>query len=204
MRWVLHTVDSRNVEEVEDGNTNKKVNGSRKSKISSPTRNTITKRSDSEGMRVFCSKSKDQVRLLITGPSVYICNECSVLAAEILIQHGIELNIQGVPRVINVEAMGIKPFFRKVRFEQRPDHCFYLCPLKDPFDTIYKDHVVRAARVAGFTVERADEIFGTQPIIEDIWEAINSALLFSVMLRAAIPMSCTKLAWHTPLESQWS
>jgi len=27
----------------------------------------------------------------------------------------------------------------------------------------------------GLNVERGDEIFGTQPIIEDIWESINSS-----------------------------
>src|SRR5437879_10601693 len=32
----------------------------------------------------FCGKSKDSVRKFISGPSVYICNECSALCNEIL------------------------------------------------------------------------------------------------------------------------
>src|ERR1044071_5765817 len=32
----------------------------------------------------FCGKSKDSVRKFISGPSVYICNECIALCNEIL------------------------------------------------------------------------------------------------------------------------
>ena len=32
----------------------------------------------------FCGKSKDAVRKFISGPSVYICNECIALCNEIL------------------------------------------------------------------------------------------------------------------------
>ncbi|HVX88713.1 MAG TPA: ClpX C4-type zinc finger protein, partial [Gemmatimonadales bacterium] len=32
----------------------------------------------------FCGKSKDSVRKFISGPSVYICNECITLCNEIL------------------------------------------------------------------------------------------------------------------------
>ena len=32
----------------------------------------------------FCGKSKDSVRKFISGPSVYICNECISLCNEIL------------------------------------------------------------------------------------------------------------------------
>jgi ATP-dependent Clp protease ATP-binding subunit ClpX len=32
----------------------------------------------------FCGKQQDQVRKLIAGPGVWICNECVVLCVEIL------------------------------------------------------------------------------------------------------------------------
>jgi ATP-dependent Clp protease ATP-binding subunit ClpX len=32
----------------------------------------------------FCGKRRDQVRKLIAGPGVWICNECVVLCVEIL------------------------------------------------------------------------------------------------------------------------
>ena len=41
----------------------------------------------------FCGKSQDQVRRLIVGPSVYICDECIELCQEI-IQEEFEDNIE--------------------------------------------------------------------------------------------------------------
>ena len=32
----------------------------------------------------FCGKAQNEVRILIAGPTVYICNECSSLCAEIV------------------------------------------------------------------------------------------------------------------------
>ena len=34
----------------------------------------------------FCGKSQDEVKKLIAGPSVYICNECVVLCKDILVE----------------------------------------------------------------------------------------------------------------------
>jgi ATP-dependent Clp protease ATP-binding subunit ClpX len=36
----------------------------------------------------FCGKSQDQVRRLIAGPTVLICDECTVLCLEILTDQG--------------------------------------------------------------------------------------------------------------------
>jgi hypothetical protein len=62
-----------------------------------------------------------------------------------------------------------------MRINKRENHCFYACPFCEPFTSIYSDHCRPAAENAGFTIERADEIFGTEPIIEDIWQGINAA-----------------------------
>ncbi len=32
----------------------------------------------------FCGKSEDQVKKLVAGPGVYICNECIVLCAQVI------------------------------------------------------------------------------------------------------------------------
>jgi len=80
-----------------------------------------------------------------------------------------------VSREIDVSELGIRPRFKTLRFQIRQDHCFYLCPFKEPFNTIFIDHVCKAAETAGFTIERADDVFGTEPIIDDIWQAINSS-----------------------------
>lgn len=47
----------------------------------------------------FCGKSKDTVKKFISGPSVYICNECVSLCNEILAEEEEREAIEAVPRV---------------------------------------------------------------------------------------------------------
>ena len=136
------------------------------------------KRTDSRYRCSFCGKFEDEVKKLVSGPDdVCICNECIDICDEILEDDGLRPKRPNSSPEFNLEELGIKPRFTKVKFTQRANHCFYLGPFSDPFNTIYRDHVVKAVKSQQFTVERADEVFGTQPIIEDIWEAINSASL---------------------------
>lgn len=130
----------------------------------------------------FCGKSQHEVKKLVAGPSVYICNECTDVCVEIIWEPGgttlprtSALVQKGGRMEIDLSELGVKPRFTKLKFARRDNHIFYLCPFSEPFDTIYADHIRSIVRSAGFTIERADEIFGTQPIIEDIWESINSA-----------------------------
>ncbi len=44
----------------------------------------------------FCGKSKDSVRKFISGPSVYICNECIALCNEILAEDAEEAKEYGM------------------------------------------------------------------------------------------------------------
>lgn len=133
----------------------------------------------------FCGKSQLHVRKLIAGPSALICDECTDVCVDIIIDADPK-DSASLPRTrelfgknhqadIDLAAIGVKPRFNKVKFSRRHSHIFYLCPFSEPFDTIYSDHIRPLARRAGFSIERADEIYGTQPIIEDIWECINSA-----------------------------
>ncbi len=131
----------------------------------------------------FCGKSQHEVLQLIAGPGVFICTECSEVCIDILCDEAPPVlarlrekyKIDAPKAEAELEALGIKPRFKKLRFERRVNHCFYLCPFSEPFNTIYSDHSRPAIEAAGFTVERADEIYGTEPIIEDIWEGINSS-----------------------------
>jgi ClpX C4-type zinc finger len=41
----------------------------------------------------FCGKSRDQVRCLIAGPTVFICDECTVLCLQIISEQG-SLNLR--------------------------------------------------------------------------------------------------------------
>lgn len=132
----------------------------------------------------FCDKSQYEVNKLVAGPEALICNECVNLCIDICTNGGDdyaslpqlqEYINQNTNKEQNIETLGIKPKFRKLKFEKRSNHCFLLCPFSEPFNTIYSDHLKPVIEEVGFTVERADDIYGTQPIIEDIWEQINSA-----------------------------
>jgi len=137
----------------------------------------------------FCGKNQKEVYRLIAGPDVYICSNCIDLCIEIIMDEArkesavITKYLPAVSKVskastnkdIDLSELGLAPRFNRLRFRQKQKHCFYLCPFTEPFNTIYSDHAKPAIERSGFAVERADEIFGTQPIIEDIWEGINSS-----------------------------
>lgn len=53
--------------------------------------------------------------------------------------------------------------------------CFVLMPFSGLFDQYYKNVLVPAIKDAGYDPVRADEIYGTRPIIEDIFNEIREA-----------------------------
>lgn len=53
--------------------------------------------------------------------------------------------------------------------------CFVLMPFSDLFDRYYKNILIPAIRDAGYDPIRADEIYGTRPIIDDIFRGIKEA-----------------------------
>lgn len=54
--------------------------------------------------------------------------------------------------------------------------CFVLIPFTSKFDSIYSNIIKKVVESEfNFNCKKADEIFGTKPIIEDIWEYIKNA-----------------------------
>src|SRR5277367_4606620 len=53
--------------------------------------------------------------------------------------------------------------------------CFVLMPFKHPFNDYYKQIIKPAVRELGMETIRSDEIYGTAPIIRDIWNHIWKA-----------------------------
>jgi ATP-dependent Clp protease ATP-binding subunit ClpX len=56
----------------------------------------------------FCGKSQDQVRKLVAGPGVYICDECIELCTEIVeeeLGHEEELDLKDVPKPMEIRAI---------------------------------------------------------------------------------------------------
>ncbi len=76
---------------------------------------------------------------------------------------------------LNLELLGLRPVFRTRMFNLKKDFCFYLGPFSEPFNSIYIEHVVNTIRKIGMRICRADEIFGTRPVMDDIWDSINEA-----------------------------
>ena len=49
----------------------------------------------------FCGKTQEQVKRLIAGPGVYICDECIELCSEIIVdefQENVELDLRALPK----------------------------------------------------------------------------------------------------------
>ena len=49
-----------------------------------------------------------------------------------------------------------------------PNLVFVLMPFKPPFDSYYEEIIKPAAKSAGLETRKADEIYSTGPIIQDI------------------------------------
>ena len=144
----------------------------------------------------FCGKDHNEVASLISAPKerntrACICDKCVGSCLEIFRESGIALDVDSVnakpadkaakhiPSQLDLSMLGIKPPFKTYKFNLKPDQCFHLCPFCSPFNEIYYDHVASAARSAGLSIERADEIFGAGSIIEDIWQRIGAAELIT-------------------------
>jgi chaperonin GroEL len=56
-----------------------------------------------------------------------------------------------------------------------PNLAFVLIPFKAPFNDYYEDIIRPAAKAAGLLALKANEIYGTGPIIQDIWKQIWTA-----------------------------
>ncbi len=89
----------------------------------------------------FCGKSQDQVRRLIAGPSVYICDECIELCQEIIqeeFEDNIEMEMVDLPKpkeikeildqyVIGQEkakkalAVAVYNHYKRINYQEKPD-----------------------------------------------------------------------------------
>ena len=123
----------------------------------------------------FCGRLHTEVEKLIYGPGIYICERCTEVCVSVMIREGVRMKIPGQNVEIDLQALGVKPRFKKVRFQIRHNHVFVAAPFEEPFTTIYTDHIKPVCARLGLQAERADEVFGDQPIIEDIGESINSS-----------------------------
>jgi len=94
---------------------------------------------------------------------------------EIMMEENFELSGFHLTPKDLVKAMGFHPVFTGTKFESREDSCFYVGPFSEPFNSIYKDHIAPVFEKHGIEIRRADDIYSTGVIMEDVWVGINSA-----------------------------
>lgn len=119
----------------------------------------------------FCGKSQHEVKKLIAGPTVFICDECVEICADIIDEEGPRPD--GMPIRSDIFKMGLSPMFKRREFEIKLNHVFFACPFSDPFNSIYFHYIKPAAEACAWTIERADDYFSAGPVLEQVWERIN-------------------------------
>jgi hypothetical protein len=87
------------------------------------------------------------------------------------------------PTMADVEAGALQPegtsrssrAAKETRIRQFLDTCFVMMPFGQWYDRYYQDIYVPAIRDAGVEPVRADELFSTGSVVEQIWEQIEKA-----------------------------
>ena len=79
---------------------------------------------------------------------------------------------ESIKIIANGASMVCKPIFKSRNFKIQKT-CFVLIPFRPSFERLYNDYIKPAMVKRGFEVIKANELFTTTPIIEDIWEQIN-------------------------------
>lgn len=68
-----------------------------------------------------------------------------------------------------------KIFFEDLVVEPVQGSCFILMPFGEPFDELYQEVIKECLQENNFSINRADELYGSKPIIEDILKNIESS-----------------------------
>ena len=81
----------------------------------------------------------------------------------------------------------LNPIFQGREFALNDRMAFVLSPFTDHFDAVYADHIKPVVERCGLSCLRADDIYGNQPIIEDIWRYTNEARIVVAELTGRNP-----------------
>lgn len=83
--------------------------------------------------------------------------------------------LEGLPSQKVVDAGLSMPERRSEGVREFLDTCFVMMPFGQWFDLYYKEIYIPAIKEAGFEPVRADEIFSSGSVVEQIWEQIDKA-----------------------------
>jgi hypothetical protein len=108
-----------------------------------------------------------------------------IFSANLQFLRSFDVNTEAEPRptVAEVEAGGSQPEgltrttrpLKEPRVRQFLDTCFVMMPFGQWYDRYYQDIYIPAIRDAGFEPVRADELFSTGSVVEQIWEQIEKS-----------------------------
>lgn len=98
-------------------------------------------------------------------------------------QSGLESNILATPP----EKVPSPMLAKEPRVREFLDTCFVMMPFGEWFDRYYQEIYVPAIKDAGFEPVRADELFTTGSVVEQIWEQIEKAKLLLADLSGKNP-----------------
>lgn len=76
---------------------------------------------------------------------------------------------------INLERIGLRPIFKRKKFNIKRDFVFYVGPFSEEYTNIYNNYIYSPIKGSGLRIQRADEIFGTMPVMDDIWNILNES-----------------------------
>lgn len=74
-----------------------------------------------------------------------------------------------------------------VELDNASNSCFVIMPFGPKFDLIYEEVFKPAIEETGLTCVRADEIFGSKRIMQDVWDTIRSARVILAELSGRNP-----------------
>lgn len=104
-----------------------------------------------------------------------------------------EIFLRGQLKVI-LEQLGenaplslYNPIFRGRNFKVNPKSLFVLMPFKEEFRPIYSEIIKPVAEQFGLDCVRADDLYSTKAIMEDVWKLINEAKIIVADLTGKNP-----------------
>lgn len=113
-----------------------------------------------------------------TFAEVFVAN-LEYLRAFDIIQPQTSVAVEPSAALDEAEELKVVPVEKRVskqpRIREFLDTCFVMMPYGDWFDRYYQDIYVPAIKEAGFEPIRADELFTTGSVVEQIWEQIQKA-----------------------------
>lgn len=100
-----------------------------------------------------------------------------------------DVSVSGVETTTSTPAEKVPSpiVFKEPRVREFLDTCFVMMPFGEWFDRYYQEIYVPAIKEAGFEPVRADELFTTGSVVEQIWEQIEKSKLLLADLSGKNP-----------------